>query len=159
MTYQETFDKLNEQLKDVPKSQVRSLSLEVLPRLMAILHAHKSTCHHCQLLSNEGEGFVNHIAPLFGDNPNELKKFEDWVERAQKHLSEAHQLKVKGRTVAAYAAVGALLGIVWGIIHGYITEVPEYIGIVSSTSVIGMLVGYVLGKMKEKALKRDHRLY
>lgn len=159
MDQQSTYHILNEKLKDIPKAQIRSLSLSVLPRLMGALHKHKNSCPDCMKFQQEGVLFVNNVKQLFADDVKTMRQFESWVNQSQKHLKADHQLQVKGRLTATFTTIGMFLGIILPAIYVVISKGSNYIGYISLGWVIGMLAGYTAGKIKENGLQKHHKLY
>nr|WP_321405479.1 hypothetical protein [uncultured Carboxylicivirga sp.] len=153
-----TFETLNEQLEKIPKAQIRSLSLAVLPRLMGAIHNQIDTCHHCKKYNDEGEVFVHNIQQLFND-PKALGPFEDWVEQSQKHLKSEHRLHVRGRISATYATIGMLAGIIIGASYAWLSIESNYLAFISLGWLLGMLGGYIAGKIVENRLNKNNKLY
>ncbi|MBR8535696.1 hypothetical protein KDU71_09015 [Carboxylicivirga sediminis] len=159
MKQQEAFDILNAQLKDIPKVQIRSLSLAVLPRLINVLDTHMDKCPHCRKFNIEGEAFINNIAPLFKDDISSRKQFEQWVDESQKHLKIEHKLQVSGRITSAYTAIGMALGAIIAFGVSLLLENANTLANVSIGWALGMLTGYMTGKITENKLKQDNKLY
>ena len=159
MKHQEAFDLLNEQLKDIPKSQIRIMSLSVLPRLMDILDHKQETCPYCRNHSHQGESFVKDIRPLFEQNIQKTKSFEHWVDEAQKHLKTEHKLHVKGRIASTYTTIGMAIGAFIGFILAYFFDLNTVIGTISIGWAIGMILGYSSGKLRERKLHKNNHLY
>ncbi|MBS2097940.1 hypothetical protein [Carboxylicivirga linearis] len=153
-----TYNKLNDQLEKIPKAQIRSLSLAVLPRLMGAIDNQKEKCHHCEKFNDEGEKYVNNIQDLFND-PRALKPFENWVEQSQQHLKQEHHLHVKGRIGATYSTVGMLAGILLPAMYVWLSSETNYMGFVSVGWLIGLTTGYVAGKIVERRLSKENKLY
>lgn len=159
MKQQEAFDLLNVQLKDISKVQIRSMSLAVLPRLMNVLDKNQETCTHCQKFSHEGEAFVRNIRPLFEQDLLTGKRFEQWIDESQKHLRTTHAQTVKGKTTSLFATIGMSAGILSGLIFTLLMPETSALANISLGWTIGMLTGYTAGKLKEKSLARDNKLY
>ena len=159
MNQQETFDILNAQLKDIPKAQIRLMSLSVLPRLMGVLDSNRNHCSDCNQYSHEGSCFVNDIRPLFNQDRNVQKNFEKWVGNAQSHLKNQHQQGVKGRLTAVYTSIGMALGCITALVFLQITNSDNYLGGISLAWTVGMLIGYSTGKIKERRLNKNNKLY
>lgn len=159
MKYQEAFDLLNEQLKDIPKAQIRSMSLSVLPRLMDVLDHNHTKCPYCQKMSKDGSRYVHNIRPLFEQDMSINKHFEQWVESSQKHLKTEHNQYVKGRITSAYATYGMTIGTLIAFAYIYITGGETSIGGISIGWTCGMLIGYLSGKIKEQRLAKNNQLY
>lgn len=159
MKHQEAFDLLNEQLINIPKMQIRSMSLEVLPRLIDRIDSNQNQCSACKDLNITGEAFIHDIKPIFNQDKETIKKFENWVDESQKHLKKEHQQTPKGRLTSTYTTIGMAIGTV---IAYLIIKITGQEGILSSISIgwaIGMLAGYIIGKVKEKKLTRNNKLY
>ena len=159
MNQKDTFDTLNEQLKDIPKAQIRLMSLAVLPRLMGALDNNKSHCVDCKRYSNSGEEFIKNIRPLFSQDRQAQQNFENWVTEAQKHLKTRHQQQVKGRITSTYATIGMLAGCALALFYLLLTNGSNYIGGISLGWALGMISGYIVGKTKENKLSRNHKVY
>jgi len=159
MNQKETFDTLNAQLKDIPKVQIRLMSLSVLPRLMGALDNNHKQCPDCKKYCSEGEHFVNDIRPLFNQDIKVQKSFEKWVEKSQKHLKNMHQQHVKGRLTSTYTTIGMIFGCLLAFLYLQITKTDNYIGGLSLGWAIGMVIGYFTGKVKESRLNKINKLY
>ncbi|WP_430810239.1 MULTISPECIES: hypothetical protein [unclassified Carboxylicivirga] len=159
MKQEEAFDQLNAQLKDIPKVEIRTLSLAVLPRLMGVLDSHSHQCSHCRKYSNDGAAFVSNIRPLFQQDANINKRFEQWVEETQKHLKATHKQHVKGRTTATYTTLGMISGSCLGALISLMIASGHLMAGVSIGWAIGVLIGYIGGKLKEQKLNQKQLLY
>jgi hypothetical protein len=159
MKYQEAFDLLNNQLKDIPKAQIRSLSLAVLPRLMDALHNNSERCPSCLKLGHQGEAFVKNIRPLFEQNVKINKSFEQWVDESQKHLRIEHQQRIKGRITSTYITIGMAIGTLIAFGYIYLLNKEELLGGISIGWACGMIIGYIAGKLKEQKLSKLNKLY
>ncbi|MCG8581319.1 MAG: hypothetical protein MI866_15460 [Bacteroidales bacterium] len=159
MKQEEAFTILNSQLKDIPKVEIRSLSLAVLPRLMNVLDNNMTTCTHCKKFSNEGEVFVRNIRPLFQQDIATGKRFEQWVEETQKHLKSTHHQHVKGRITSSYTTIGMVIGVSIGLLISLATDKELMIANASIGWALGMLAGYIGGKLKEGKLNKSNKLY
>lgn len=159
MNRQETFERLNQQLKDIPKSQIRSISLSVLPRLMGALYKSKGQCIECERFSKKGDVFVNDIKPLFAGDKEYIKDFEYWVEESQIHLKKDHGQQVRGRITSVYTTIGIITGTIFATAYCYFTKQTGYIGCVVLGWTIGMVAGYLGGKITERYLVKNNKLY
>ncbi|WP_430813482.1 hypothetical protein [Carboxylicivirga sp. RSCT41] len=159
MKQEEAFDLLNDQLKDIPKAEIRSLSLAVLPRLMNVLDNNMAKCTHCKKFSNEGEAFVANIRPLFKQDIATIKRFDQWAEETQKHLKHTHQQHVKGRITSSFTTIGMLCGVSLGLLASLVNGTEMMIANASIGWAFGMLIGYSGGKLKENKLKLKNKLY
>ncbi|MCT4589022.1 MAG: hypothetical protein N4A71_14465 [Carboxylicivirga sp.] len=159
MKQEEAFNILNEQIKDIPKAQIRSVSLAVLPRLMQVLDDHLDKCPHCQKFSQEGENYVNDIRPIFGEDVKANKQFEQWAHESQKHLKIEHEQYVKGRTTSVYITIGMAIGTLVAFIYSYFLAENNIAGSISIGWAIGLVVGYMAGKLKENKLRKNKQLY
>lgn len=159
MDQQTTYDFLNEQLKDIPKAQIRSLSLSVLPRLMGAIHKQKEECPHCQKYNQQGETYINDIKQLFVDDIKTMREFENWVEHSQQHLKSEHQLQVRGRLTASYTIIGIIIGVVLFTVYTWLSSDENYTGFITLGLVAGMLGGYITGKIAENGLQKNNKLY
>ncbi len=159
MKQQEAFDLLNDQLQDIPKVQIRSMSLAVLPRLMNVLDKNHKSCPDCNRISHEGEVFVRNIRPVFEQDIPTIKKFERWVNTSQAHLKNRHGQVAKGKTTALYTAVGVAIGILLTLVFIWMKPEVNTLAHISLGWVIGMLGGYVSGKLKETSLAQKEKLY
>lgn len=159
MEHDECFSLLNEQLIDVSKVEIRSLSLAVLPRLMNVLHNNQEDCNECTRFTKEGEAFVNDISPLFGNDVRAKRNFENWVSTAQQHLTNVHQQQTKGKLSALYATIGMFLGIIIASAYTWLSDGENYIGMAGLGWVVGTLGGYVTGKLTEDRLSKNNKLY
>ncbi len=159
MEHKECYDLLNEQLKDIPKMEIRSLSLAVMPRLMDVLHKNQSACNHCKHFTKEGEIFTKDISPLFGADVKAKRNFENWVSESQKHLTTVHQQRVKGRLTSTYAAIGMLAGTAITTSYSWLSDGDNLIGMAGLGWAVGVLAGYITGKIKENNLSKNNKLY
>lgn len=159
MKHEEAFDLLNEQIKDIPKAQIRTVSLAVLPRLMNALDQQQESCPQCLKHSRQGEDFVNNIRPLFEQNIKMSKSFEQWADEAQKHLKVRHQQHVKGRVTSTYTTIGMAIGTFIAFIYSYFIVENSIAGTISIGWAVGLIFGYISGKLKENTLRKNQQLY
>lgn len=159
MEAKEVIQLLNTKLENVPKAQVRSMGLEVLPRLIDVLHQRRPACSDCKKLHDEGIRHIDQIGALFGDDLAVQKKFESWVDRSQRHLKEYHGMVAKGRTSSVYVVSGIVGGMVIGALSMYMISAENSIGGAVLGFVCGMLIGWIVGKMKESKLRKEQKLY
>jgi len=159
MEAKEVIQILNTKLEKVPKAEVRSMGLEVLPRLIDVLHHHKKTCPDCRQLHDDGIHHMEDIISLFGTDLSVQKKFENWVSETQSHLKHQHGMVAKGRTAAAYIFAGVVFGVVFGVAVMYLTKNENLFGGAILGWVCGMLIGWSVGKIKESKLQKRHHLY
>lgn len=159
MEAKEVIQILNAKLEKVPKAEVRSMGLEVLPRLIDVLHHQKETCPDCRKFHDDGVNHIEDIIALFGQDLLIQKKFENWVSQTQSHLKGQHRMVAKGRTAAAYVFAGISVGVVIGVLVMYLTENENILGGAILGWVCGMLIGWSIGKVKESQLQKKHHLY
>ncbi|MCU4176371.1 hypothetical protein [Carboxylicivirga sp. N1Y90] len=159
MEHNECFSLLNEQLKDISKVEIRSLSLAVLPRLMNVLHINQNHCNECKRFTKEGEVFVHDISPLFGNDVRAKRSFENWVTTSQQHLTNVHQQQTKGKLSASYAAIGMFLGIIIASAYTWLSGGENYIGMAGLGWAAGTIAGYITGKLTENKLSKNNKLY
>ncbi len=159
MDQKSTYNILNEKLKGIPRAQIRSISLAVLPRLMGAIHQNKENCPDCKKFNQQGEYFVDNIKDLFTDNVATVRQFENWVELSQNHLKLDHQLRVKGKLTATYTAIAMVAGIFIAALYVWFSGGDNYIGYISLGWLAGMLGGYLAGKLHEARLNKHHKLY
>jgi len=159
MEAKEVIQILNAKLEEVPKAEVRSMGLEVLPRLIDVLHHQKEVCPECRKLHDDGVKHIENILALFGQDLAIQKTFENWVSETQSHLKNQHGMVAKGRTAAAYIFFGISVGVVTGIVIMYLTENENILGGAVLGWVCGMLIGWSVGKIKESKLQKKHHLY
>jgi len=159
MEAKEVIQILNAKLEKVPKAEVRSMGLEVLPRLIDVLHHQKDTCPDCRMLHDEGVSHIEDIIALFGQDLAIQKKFENWVSKTQSHLKHQHGMVAKGRTAAAYIFTGIAVGVIIGALVMYLTENENVLRGAILGWVVGMLIGWSIGKIKENKLQKKHHLY
>jgi len=159
MEAKEVIQILNAKLEKVPKAEVRSMGLEVLPRLIDVLHHQKETCPDCRKLHDNGIKHIEDITTLFGPDLSVQKRFENWVVETQSHLKQQHGMVAKGRTAAAYIFTGIGIGVVIGALVMYLMDNENILGGAILGWVCGMLIGWSIGKMKESKLQKKHFLY
>ncbi|MBK3518377.1 hypothetical protein [Carboxylicivirga marina] len=159
MKQQEAFDILNSQLSDVSKSQIRSMSLEVLPRLINTLHENSNNCPSCKKHEQQGDNYVNDIRPLFEQDIRFIKEFERWVDSSKKHLKATHKQHPRGQISSTYTTIGMAIGTFIAFLISYFINNNNILGGLSIGWAIGMLFGYSIGKLKEKKLGQLNKLY
>ncbi len=159
MEAKEVIQILNAKLEKVPKAEVRSLGLEVLPRLIGVLHRQAGSCPDCRNFHDHGVMHVEEIVSLFGPEVSDRKKFEVWVEGAQQHLKHHHGMVAKGRTGAVYILAGIGFGLVTGSLVTYLTGGTNILSGAILGWVCGMLIGWIVGKIKENKLRQEDLLY
>jgi len=152
-------EKLNEQLdKKVSRAEIRALRLEVYPRLVDALQQRSGSCSICKELYKQSEKFTDDIVPVVKGSSETRKEFEDFVNSAFGHLHEEHGTLPKGKLLSVSVLVGMLTGLSIAVITGYIMD-EDVMRFGALGWMIGVISGWVIGKVRENNLKKAGKLF
>ncbi|GEM_PF-6638785 len=158
MIVDDVFDKMNKQLEGISKGEVRAANLEVFPRLVGALHSHASSCARCGELYEKSNLYVDDIVAVLRGSKEKRKDFEEAVNEALAHLHHEHKALPKGKILSTSVMAGMLTGLGVAVLAGYIIS-GDLMGYGALGWLIGMISGWTVGKVRERNLKKQNRLY
>ena len=153
-------EKLNGQLEKmkVSRAEIRALRLEVYPRLIDALEQRSGSCSTCKELYKQSEKFTDDIVPVVKGTADVRKKFEEFVNSALGHLHDDHGALPKGKLLSVSVLVGMLTGLSIAVITGYIMD-DDVMRFGALGWMIGVIAGWVTGKVRESNLKKEGKLF
>ena len=151
-------EKLNEQLINVSRGEIRALSLDVLPRLIGALDERSDKCATCAELYDKSLPFVDSIVSVLRGTKEERKEFEHFVDNAFTHLQNEHKALPRGKILSVSVTTGMLLGLTIAILAGYFIN-GDLMGYGALGWLIGVTAGWIIGKVKEYNFKNEKRLF
>lgn len=150
---------LEEKFQDVPRESIRFLSLEALPRLMHALDNHRHlhpdcALHYDKLLSMiiDAPGWLKHNSP-------EALIFQKELHAATRMLSLQHRIYPRGLWLSRFTTLGIIAGAAAAFILYSFTDIDKLSGLLFTGAAAGMMLGWILGKIKEHQLKKEGKLY
>ncbi len=158
MKSSEISEKLNEQLKGVPRAEIRAANLEVYPRMVEALYNRSSSCDRCRELYDESSKFTDDIASVIKGTPEQRKEFEEFVRVAYMHLHEVHKTLPKGKILSVSVLVGMLLGLSFAVIIGYFMD-QDLLRYGALGWILGVIAGWITGKIRENNLRKKNRQF
>jgi len=158
MIKDDVYDKINKQLINISKAEVRAANLEVFPRLVGALHNHSGSCAQCRELYEKNNLYVEDILTVLRGSKEERKDFENTVNEALAHLQQTHKALPKGRILSVSVMTGMLLGLSIAVLAGYFIN-GDLMGYGALGWLIGVTAGWITGKVREHNLKKEKRLF
>jgi len=158
MIKNDVFDKINKQLINISKGEVRAANLEVFPRLVGALHDHSGSCTQCRELYERNSLYVDDILTVLRGTKEKRKDFENTVNEALTHLHQCHKALPKGRILSVSVTTGMLLGLSIAVVAGYFIN-GDLMGYGALGWLIGVTSGWITGKVREHKLKKKKRLF
>jgi hypothetical protein len=158
MIKDDVYDKINNQLVNISKGEVRAANLEVFPRLVGALHDHSGSCTQCRDLYEKSNEYVEDIIVVLRGAKEKRKDFENVVNEALTHLQQKHKAIPKGRILSVSVTTGMLSGLAVAVLAGYFIN-GDLMGYGALGWLIGVTAGWITGKVKEHNLKKGKRLF
>ncbi len=158
MKSSEISEKLNEQLTGVSRAEIRAANLEVYPRLVDALYSRSSSCSRCKELYEESSKFTDDIVSVLKGTKEQRKEFEEFVRTAYMHLHEVHKTLPKGKILSVSVLVGMLLGLSFAVIIAFFMN-EDLLRYSASGWVLGLVAGWIIGKVREHNLKKKNRQF
>lgn len=159
MTLPEWHHFLNEKLTDAPKGSIRMMSLEALPRLMFILDNHRHLCSGCAQHYDRLLSMILELPEWLKHNTPEVELFRKELHATTQFLATQHGLYPKGLWLSRITSYGIITGVLAGFVSHALIENPDLPGLLILGATAGMMVGWILGKIKEHQLKKDGKLF
>lgn len=150
---------LEEKFQDVPREYISFLSLEALPRLMYILDNQRHLCPECSMRFDKLLSLIIELPGWISTNSPEADFFRKELNNTTKHLETQHALYPKGLWLSRVVGIGIIVGVVTGFIIYVVLENVDLSGFLILGSALGMIIGWIGGKIKEFQLKKDGKLY
>ncbi len=158
MIKDEVFEKINRQLVNISRGEIRAANLEVFPRLVGALHQYSSSCTRCRELYGKSILYVDDILAVFRGSTDKRKEFESVVNDALMHLHDEHKTLPKGKILSVSVMTGMILGLSIAVLAGYFMN-EDLMGYGALGWLIGVTSGWIVGKVREYNLKKKSRLF
>ncbi len=158
MIKDDVFEKINRQLVNISRGEIRAANLEVFPRLVGALHEHSSSCTRCRELYGKSILYVDVILTVLRGSKDERKEFESVVNDALMHLHHNHKSLPKGKILSVSVMTGMVLGLTIAVLAGYFIN-GDLMGYGALGWLIGVTTGWTVGKVREHNLKKKNRLF
>lgn len=159
MTLGEWHHFLDEKFQDIPRDSLRLLSLEALPRLMYLLDTQRHLCPDCAIRYDKLLSMIIEAPGWIKNNSPEAEFFRKELQDATRTLSLQHGLYPKGLWLSRFTSFGIIIGVILSFIFYYILDSLLLSGLLILGAAAGMMVGWLLGKIKEHQIKKDGKLY
>jgi hypothetical protein len=158
-TIQQWYEILSNRLKGAPRESIRFYSLEAFPRLMHHLETNKSECDVCASHFNALDNMSFKLGQWMKTDAPEMTAFQAELEASVRHLRSEHQVFPKGLWLSRFVLMGILVGLLGAFITIIVVAGVVIGGVMLTGAFIGMLVGWIAGKNKERRIKKQNRLY
>ncbi|WP_026473578.1 hypothetical protein [Alkaliflexus imshenetskii] len=158
-TLADWYSDLEIKFRGTPREAARYYNLQILPRLMFTIDKQKGECTHCSSRFSTLQPMLDDAAQWIKNDTPEAGIFQKELSQTMKHLSSAHGIVPKGLNLSKMIVAGLIFGIgIAYVLHLTLasTELP---GTLMSGAAIGMMVGWVLGKLKENNLRKTGKLF
>ena len=158
-TIQQWYEILSNRLKGAPRESIRFYSIEAFPRLMHHLETHKSECSVCASHFEALDKMSFELGQWMKTDAPEMAQFQAELEESVRHLRTDHQVFPKGLWLSRFVLMGVLVGLLGALITIVVVAGVVIGGVLLTGAFIGMMVGWIAGKSKEKRIKKQNRLY
>jgi hypothetical protein len=158
-TLTQWYELMQERFKGVPREALRYYNIETLPRLMHALSTMEGECTHCASRLRDLDRMTENAGAWMKSDAPELKGFQTELRHTLKHLSVTHGLYAKGLWLSRYVLGGVLIGAIVALLGYSMYRNNELSGLMMSGVAIGMIGGWIAGKLKERSLRRKHKLF
>lgn len=158
-TLADWYNELEIKFQGTPREAARYYNLQVLPRLMYTIDKQKKECTHCRSRFSTLQPMLDKASQWIKTDTPEAGIFQEELSQTMKHLSSAHGIVPKGLNLSKMIVAGLIFGIgIAYVLHLTLasTELP---GTLMSGAAIGMMIGWILGKLKESNLRKSGRLF
>lgn len=158
MILDDVFDKMNKQLEGVSKGEIRAANLEVLPRLVDALHKNSKTCAQCKEGYEKSILYVDDIVSVIRGSKEKRREFEHVVNDSLEHLHNDHKTLPKGKILSVSVLVGMLAGLAIAVLVGFFID-GNLMRYGALGWLLGVTSGWMIGKVRERNLKKRGRLF
>jgi len=159
LTLSDWYKILAKRFKGAPREASRFYNLQMLPRLMYCLHKQKETCSVCKDHFNKLDEATLHITEWFKDEGDELKEYQKQIESIIKHLQSSHGIMAKGLWLSRIVVIGLAVGVAVAYFANLAFPQTEKSGLLVFGSVVGMMTGWITGKIYENQLKKKNKIF
>lgn len=150
---------LEEKLADAPRGTMRLMSLEALPRLMFVLDNHRHFCSGCAERFDKLLAMIMELPGWLKNNTPEVELFRKELHETTQFLATRHGLYPKGLWLSRLTSYGIITGVLSGFIMHAFIDASELPGLLILGAAAGMMIGWILGKIKEHQIKKDAKLF
>lgn len=159
LTVKEWYNLLTIRLENAPREASRFYNLQLLPRLMHQLQKYSVNCEICKDNFDNLDKDTKHIVTWFKNEGEELKKYQHTIESSLKHLQTNHYVYAKGLWLSRVIVISLLIGLGLGYISHYALPNNDKKGLILLGSMLGVLIGWIVGKLYEKKLRKENKLF
>lgn len=159
LTLSDWYQTLRKRFEGAPREASRFYNLQMLPRLMYCLYIQKETCPTCKVHFNELDKVTLHITEWFKNEGSELKEYQSQMEAIIKHLQIDHNITAKGLWLSRIVVIGLATGVVVAYFANLLFPQTEKSGLLVLGSVIGMMLGWIAGKIYENQLRKKNKIF
>lgn len=159
LEYNDWIQSLEEKAEKLPKYQARFSNFEVLPRLGKILSVKSKICADCNVYWIKLQDSTQYLEYFFDDGNRYSIDFDNLVKEIFDHLKSHHNIRPKGFVLSVYALSGMIMGVLAGILFGYLFLDGEFKGGVVLGWLLGVMGGWFLGKIKENKMRKANQLF
>lgn len=158
-TVKEWYNVLTIRLENAPREAARFYNLQLLPRLMHQLQKHSTSCESCKEKFDSLDYDTKNIVTWFKDEGKELDNYQKTVESSIKHLQKSHNIFPKGLWLSWIIVISLLLGLFSAYIAHQIAPDTDKKGLIMLGATLGVIIGWIAGKIYEKHLKIKGKLF
>jgi hypothetical protein len=159
MTYDDWITSLEKKAEKLPRMQARFSNFEVLPRLGKMLETKAADCSECRAYWQNLQKSTEKLDEFFDDGNTYSREFEDLVSEINIHLRSFHHTRPKGYMLSVYVLVGMLVGVSVAALVSFFFYRESVKGIVILGWLLGVMVGWFLGKVKETKMRKSNQLF
>lgn len=159
LTLSDFYTILRKRFEGAPREASRFYNLQMLPRLMHCLYKQKESCAVCEDYFNKIDTVTLHITEWFKDEGDELKEYQKQIESVIKHLQSDHGTTAKGLWLSRIVVIGLAIGVGGAYLANLLFPETEKSGLLVLGSVVGMMLGWISGKIYENQLRKRNKIF
>ena len=126
--------------------------------MVGALHDHSGSCTQCKELYEKSNEYVEDIIVVLRGSKEKREDFENVVNDGLTHLQQEHKAIPKGKILSVSVTTGMLSGLAVAVLVGYFIN-GDFVGYGALGWLVGVTAGWITGKVKERNLKKENRLF
>ena len=153
-------EKIGDRLEGASRVETRLMGIEVLPRLMLCLKSNEEHCSKCRRSLVLLEEQLNNIREVVNpDNKEVQAEFEKISDSILLHLQSEHKIYPRGKVYSRVVTVCVVLGLVIGGGLHFAMGSKSFMSALMTGLFLGLVIGYVGGKLVEWRMKSKNQLF
>lgn len=143
--------------QSIPTKDLRFYHVDTLLRYAGHTERYAGQCAICRTNMQEIENVVSRLPEFLEGHTVGRKTYEQYYTQLESHLKQEHRLETKNYKINLFRFYGMLIGILFGMALGKWVDAFTFDKAVLISWLIGLLVGQLWGRRKEKELEEEAR--